>query len=111
MTVDAAGGRSVSYARTPAHLSTEALLMRSRISRAALITGVMLLTGACATAEEWAEWRKHPTHFASGQHAFFSMRNTEGSVPRVSRRDIEAARQENWWGKVITVSPDQIFQN
>ncbi len=84
--------------------------MRSRILQAALILGVLFLTGACATSEEWAEWRKHPTHFASGQHATFSMRNTEGSAPRVSRADIEAARTENWWGKTITVSPEQIFQ-
>lgn len=86
--------------------------MRSRIARAALIAGVALFTGACATSEEWAEWRKHPTHFASGQHALFSLRNNkDGTNPKVSRSDIEASRTENWWGKAITVSPGQIFQN
>jgi hypothetical protein len=29
----------------------------------------------------------------------------------VSRTDVDAARSENWWGKAITVSPEQIFQN
>jgi len=42
----------------------------------------------------------------------FSMRiNKDGSNPRVSRTDIDSARQEYWWGKAITVSPEQIFQN
>ncbi len=86
--------------------------MGSRIARAALIVGVVLLTGACATSEEWSEWRNHTTHFASGDHAFFSMRNNkDGTNPKVYRSDIEAARTENWWGKAITVSPEQIFQN
>jgi len=40
----------------------------------------------------------------------FSVRNREGGAPRVARRDVEASRNENWWGKVITVSPEQIFQ-
>ena len=86
--------------------------MRSWMTRATLILGVLLLTGACATGEEWGEWRKHTTHFASGQHGMFSLRNNkDGSNPRVSRVDIEAARAETWWGKIITVSPEQIFQN
>jgi hypothetical protein len=80
--------------------------------RATLVVGVLFLTGACATSEEWAEWRAHTTHFASGQHGMFSMRNNkDGSNPRVSRADIEASRTESWWGKAITVSPSQIFQN
>ncbi len=86
--------------------------MRSRIGRTALIAGIALFAGACASSEEWAEWRKHTTHFASGDHAFFSLRNNkDGSNPKVYRSDIEAARTENWWGKAITVNPDQIFQN
>ena len=44
-------------------------------------------------------WRSHSTHFASGEHGFFSMRNNkDGSNPKVYRSDIEASRQENWWG-------------
>ncbi|MEK7709828.1 MAG: hypothetical protein AAB324_03690, partial [candidate division NC10 bacterium] len=65
--------------------------MRTRITRALLLGGVLLAASACATSEEWAEWRKHPTHFASGEHAMFSFRNTEGSAPRVTRSEIDRA--------------------
>jgi hypothetical protein len=87
--------------------------MRRSLTRAVLVTAVLFLTGACATSEDWREWRAHTTHFASGEHGFFSMRNNkDGSNPKVYRSDIEAARQENWWGLyAITVSPSQIFQN
>ena len=85
--------------------------MGSRLTKAALIVGVMVLTAACATSEQWADWRNHSTHFASGQHLAFSFRNTEGSAPSVRRSDIEASRAENWWGKAVTVNPEQIFQN
>ena len=44
--------------------------------------GATLVSG-CATQEQWADWRGHSSHFASGQHMAFSMRHTEGSVPRV----------------------------
>ena len=74
------------------------------------ILGAALASG-CATHEQWVEWRGHSSHFASGQHMSFSMRNTEGSAPRVRRTDVEASRMESWWGQVVTVSPDQIFQN
>ena len=81
---------------------------------AVALVGAIGLLGAvssCATREQWADWRGHSSHFASGQHMAFSMRNTEGAAPRVRRSDVEASRVENWWGRVITVSPDQIFQN
>jgi len=35
----------------------------------------------------------------------------QGMKVAIGDVDIEAARQENWWGKAITVSPEQIFQN
>ncbi len=85
--------------------------MLSRIASAALLSGVVLLPAACATSEEWGEWRSHTSHFASDQHMGFSLRNDVGSAPRVTRSDIDAARQQNWWGKAITVQPGQIFQN
>lgn len=83
--------------------------MRTRMLTVLLLIGVGLTAGACATSEEWAEWRKYSSHFASGDHLFFSFRNTEGKAPRVTKRDIERARAEEWWGKAITVSPEQIF--
>lgn len=86
--------------------------MRAWLSLTLFLGGLMMLTSACATTEEWAEWRSHSTHFASGDHGLFSLRNNkDGSNPRVTRTDVEAARQETWWGKAITVNPDQIFQN
>ena len=87
--------------------------MLSRIIGATLIISVLFLTGACATSEDWKVWLSHTTHFASGDHGFFSMRNNkDGSNPSVARSDIEGARTQNWWGLyAITVSPSQIFQN
>jgi len=87
--------------------------MRSRIMRAALVAGALLLTGACASREDWNVWQSHSSHFASGEHGFFSMRNNkDGSDPQVYRSDIEDSRQQNWWGiYAINVDPKQIFQN
>jgi len=85
--------------------------MRTRLARTLVLAAAVLAAGGCATAEEWREWRSHSTHFASGQHMAFSVRNREGTKPHVRRSDVDAARAQNWWGKVITVSPDQIFQN
>ena len=86
--------------------------MRSIFTRSGLIAGVLFATAACATSEDWRMWHSHNTHFASGTHGVFSLRNNkDGSNPRVSRTDVDAARQESWWGKAITVSPEQIFQN
>jgi len=82
------------------------------VGRLLVLLGVALSLGACATGEQWAEWRAHTTHFASGEHATFSLANNmEGTNPRVTRADVEAARTQSWWGKAITVSPEQIFQN
>ena len=83
-------------------------------SRATAVLGVGLWVAAagCATSTEWQEWRGHPTHFALGQHGLFSLRNNrDGSNPRVSRADIGAAAVESWWGKAITVTPEQIFKS
>lgn len=86
--------------------------MRGWLSLAVFVGGVVMLTSACATTEEWREWRSHTTHFASGDHGVFSLRNNrDGSNPRVTRRDVDAARTQSWWGKAITVTPEQIFQN
>lgn len=71
---------------------------------------VLLAAGGCATGDEWTTWREHPTHFASGDHMFFSTRNTEGSQPRVTRQDVAMARDQGWWGKPITVDQGQILE-
>jgi hypothetical protein len=86
--------------------------MRSKIATVAALVGVAFLSGACATSEQWAEWRSHTTHFASGEHANFSMANNmQGSNPKVTRLDVEQSRSQNWWGKTITVEPGQVIQN
>lgn len=87
--------------------------MRSRITRITLIVGMVFFTGACASGEDWSMWRSHTTHFASGDHASFSMRNNkDGSRPSVSTSDIVASRQQDWWGVyAVYVTPDQAFQN
>lgn len=86
--------------------------MRSRMRYVLLLGVVLATTAACESmsSEEWAEWRKQNAHFASFQHMGFSLRNRAGQAQNVTRRDIEAARAEGWWGKVITVSPEQIFK-
>ena len=84
--------------------------MRSARLRLLLVGGVLVAMAGCATSEEWATWKAHPTHFASGEHMFFSVRNKEGKAPRVTRKDIALARDEGWWGKPITVSQEQILE-
>jgi hypothetical protein len=76
-----------------------------------IVAGLAFTTGACATSQEWAEWRSHTSHFASGDHGFFSMRNREGAATRVMRQDITAAREQGWWGKAISVDQKDIVEN
>ncbi|OGK96010.1 MAG: hypothetical protein A3E31_17875 [Candidatus Rokubacteria bacterium RIFCSPHIGHO2_12_FULL_73_22] len=75
-----------------------------------LIGAALVATTGCATGEEWATWRGHSSHFASGSHMGFSVRNREGTQARVTRQDIQVARDQNWWGKPITVSQEQILE-
>ena len=72
--------------------------------------GALVLLTGCASSEEWQTWKEHPTHFASGDHMFFSTRNREGSSPKVTRQDIAMARDQGWWGKPITVSQESILE-
>ena len=84
--------------------------MRSMRLRLLLVGGALMAVTGCATGEEWATWKAHPTHFASGEHMFFSVRNGEGSAPKVTRQDIALARDEGWWSKPITVCQEQILE-
>jgi hypothetical protein len=81
--------------------------MRNRRLRILLAAGALLAAG-CASSEEWATWKAHPTHFASGSHLGFSLRNREGN--RVTREDITIARDEGWWGKAVTVGQEEILE-
>jgi hypothetical protein len=84
--------------------------MRRESLRVVLVGSVLLAAAGCATSEEWATWKAHPTHFASGDHLFFSTRNREGASPRVTRQDIALAREQAWWGKPVTVTQEQILE-
>lgn len=85
--------------------------MHSRLRVLLVLFAVATGSGACATSEQWAEWQGHSSHFASGQHLFFSMRHRgESPAPRVSKSDVEKARAESWWGDAIVVRPDQLFE-
>lgn len=86
--------------------------MRIRMVTTLTALAAAATLSGCATSEEWAEWKAHSTHFASDQHMGFSLRNNkDGSNLRVTRADMSAAPKENWWGKALTVSPTQIFQD
>ena len=83
--------------------------MRTIRFRLVLASTALLLAG-CASGEQWSTWKEHPTHFASGDHMFFSIRNREGTSSRVTRDDISVARNQGWWGQPITVSQEQILE-
>ena len=84
-------------------------MRRDRLHALAIVAAA-LLTAACASSEEWATWKEHPSHFASGEHLAFSVRNRSGAPTRVTREDIALARSQGWWGKPITVSTEQILE-
>ena len=84
--------------------------MRTDHWKLLLAVSALLAASGCASGDEWQTWKEHPTHFASGDHLFFSTRNTEGSAPRVTRQDIALARDQGWWGKPITVNTEQILE-
>ncbi len=77
--------------------------------RVYVILGAMLLLGGCATGEEWKTWQSGGAHFASSDHLYFSVRNSLGKSPQVTRQDIQAARSEGWWGAPVTVGQEQIL--
>jgi hypothetical protein len=84
--------------------------MWSDCLRLLVIGSALCALAGCATGEEWSTWREHPTHFASGTHMGFSVRNRDAGTPRVTRRDVAVARNEAWWGKAVTVGQEQILE-
>jgi hypothetical protein len=69
-----------------------------------LISFALLAQAGCASSEQWAAWRQHDTHFASGQHASFSLRNQGAEAEQVRQTDPEKARVETWWGRQLPVA-------
>ncbi len=82
--------------------------MSQRIRMFLILVTVVAGASACATSEQWAEWREHSSHFASGDHLVFSIHNQDGHV-RVTRQDLREARAQSWWGEPVVVRPDQLF--
>lgn len=84
--------------------------MSKRILVAFVSVSMVALMTSCATSEQWAEWAKHDSHFASWKHMGFSL-SSRGTTPedKVRKSDIERAKAERWWGEAIVVTPDQIF--
>jgi hypothetical protein len=101
---DADRGVTLTYFRSEKESS-----MGARITQVLLLaTG--LATGACATSGDWAAWSQNSSHFASGQHALFSMNHQGSSSAPVTRADVDTARTQAWWGVPITVSSAQILE-
>jgi len=84
--------------------------MRSAPLQVPVLVLVLVALAGCASSEEWETWKTHPSHFASGTHMGFSVRNREGTSSRVNREDIASAREEGWWGKAITVAQEAILE-
>ena len=72
-----------------------------------LIAAVMFSMSGCASSQDWASWRQHPTHFASGDHAGFSMRhgNPHRADPEITDADVKIAGDEAWWGQLMPPAP------
>ena len=83
--------------------------MRGTMLRTIAMITALLGAAGCATSQEMATWRAHSTHFASGDHFLFSMKNDIGSVPRVTREDLREARAQDWWGDPVIVSSDEVL--
>ncbi|MEK7385610.1 MAG: hypothetical protein AABZ83_04150 [candidate division NC10 bacterium] len=84
--------------------------MRRFPARLLLAGAALVLTAGCATSEEWAIWRQNNAHFASLDHFKFSNRNREGQSAQVSRADVQKAREQNWWGRAITVAQEELLE-
>lgn len=73
--------------------------MRHRTFLPLILGAVILSTGCAATHREWEVWRAHPTHYATGNHLAFSMKNMVGAAPQVTPDLMDQAKGEGWWGR------------
>ena len=84
--------------------------MRGKHWRLLLMGTSLLLVGGCASSEEWNTWRSSTSHFASKEHFDFSLRNRGESKAEVTRNDVALAQSQNWFGRPVTVSQEQILE-
>ena len=73
--------------------------MRHRTFLPLILGLVIVSTGCAATHREWEVWRAHPTHYATGNHLAFSMKNMVGARPQVTTELMDQAKGEGWWGR------------
>jgi hypothetical protein len=74
--------------------------MRHACARA-LVIALGVVAAGCASSDEWQTWQTHPAHFASARHLAFSMQSRGDDASTVQERDVAAARDEGWWGRVV----------
>jgi hypothetical protein len=70
-----------------------------------LIVAVLFSMSGCASSQDWAYWREHPTHFASGGHMAFSVKNDNPYYPTVTEADTKQAQAYGWWGDQVPLMP------
>jgi len=83
--------------------------MRFRVLTALVLLASVVAATGCAS-QQWKEWQSHSSHFASGDHMLFSLKN-QGKTPKVTSADTRLASAQSWWGSPVVVRADQIFQN
>jgi hypothetical protein len=80
------------------------------MARTALIAAIsvaLLASAGCASREQWQSWRSHGSHFASGQHAAFSIRNPGEKAERVKSTDPSNASTQSWWGRTLPTADEK----
>jgi hypothetical protein len=70
-----------------------------------LVAAVMFSMSGCASSQDWVYWREHPTHFATGGHMTFSMKNDNVYYPTVTEDDVKRAKDYSWWGDEVPLAP------
>jgi len=79
--------------------------MPHTMKRVAALAALVLGVSACTSSKAWQTWSEHTTHFASGEHLGFSMRNGNPRDPRVAATDGKTAENERWWGEYVPPGP------
>ena len=75
--------------------------MRTRTETVVAAVALGLAVGGCASGEQWNTWKNNSSHFASGDHAMYSLRNSPSNV-KTTTADVEAARKQGgWWGRAL----------
>jgi hypothetical protein len=68
---------------------------------------MLLFLSACSAGTQAAleETRKNGAHFATWRHMGYSLKR--GTAETTTKRDVEAAQKDKWWGEVVLVQPIQ----